>query len=173
MNEQITIIGNVGTEPVVDKGDDGRTFTRFRVGCTRRFRDPQSGAWRDTESSWYDITANGMLADNIIKSVSKGTRVVVTGVLAVRKWARDERSGINVTVRAETVGIDLQWAKVQQIIKTSVTHRTDADEAPTEERWMDPVPEPSEDPTEELADEIDVDAATGEVREREEVPTPF
>ena len=170
MNEQITIIGNVGIEPVVDKGDDGRAFTRFRVGCTRRFRDPQSGAWRDTESSWYDVTANGMLADNIIKSVSKGTRVIVTGTLAVRKWARDERSGINVTVRAETVGIDLQWAKVQQIIKTSTTHRSD-DEAPApeEDAWMSPPPEDA-DPD---GAERETDEATGEVREPEAVPAPF
>ena len=169
MNEQITIIGNVGAEPVIDKGDDGRTFTRLRVGCTRRFRDPQTGDWRDTESSWYDVTANGMLADNIIKSVSKGTRVVVVGTLAVRKWARDERSGINVTVRAESVGIDLQWAKVQQIIKTTASHKRDDEEAaPAQDNWLEPLEE-----TDEEAPSLDVDQATGEVRELESATNPF
>lgn len=171
MNEQITIIGNVGAEPVIDKGDDGRTFTRLRVGCTRRYRDPQTGAWRDTESSWYDVTANGMLADNIIKSVSKGTRVVVVGTLAVRKWSRDERSGINVTVRAESVGIDLQWAKVQQIVKTSTSHRRDEDEATVvQDSWMEP-PAPAGDEDPPVG--ADVDLETGEVRELESATNPF
>jgi single-stranded DNA-binding protein len=101
--------------------------------------------------------------------VSKGTRVVVTGVLAVRKWARDERSGINVTVRAETVGIDLQWAKVQQIIKTSTSHRSEGEETPADDDWM---PDPESAPADEASDP-DVDEGTDEVREGEAVPTPF
>ena len=176
MSEQITIVGNAGTEPVVDKGEDGRTFTRFRVGCARRFRDPQSGEWRDTESSWYDVHANGMLADNIIKSVSKGTRVVVTGVLSVRKWTRNERSGINVTIRAESVGIDLQWAKVPQIIKTSTTHRAenDRDTAPqVDEVWMAAVEGETPPEHSESGDAVDADPETGEVYEKELEPTPF
>ena len=163
MGEQITLVGNVGTEPVVDKGADGRRFTHFRVGCQQRYQDPATGGWRETESNWYNVTANGMLADNIIKSVSKGTRVVVTGFLSVRRWERDERSGINVTVRAETVGVDLKWAKVSQIEKTTASRRHDGDEqAPSTagDAWMEP-PEPSDE--EEGA--ITVDPQTGEVQE--------
>ena len=176
MSEQITIIGNVGTEPVVDKGSDGRRFTHFRVGCTRRYQDPASGAWRDTESSWYNVTANGMLADNIIKSVSKGTRVVVTGLMSVRRWERDERSGINVTIRAESVGIDLQWAKVTQIEKTSTTHRQDGDQVneasqPVVDQAWGEFPEP----VQESEAEITADPETGEVTEEkvELVSSPF
>lgn len=138
MTEHISIVGNVGTEPTVEKTNAGTTYTRLRVGCSQRIRDHETGEWRDGESNWYTLFAYGTLAENVIKCVSKGMRIVASGTLRVRRWERDERSGLNVDVTADGLGIDLRWGKVTGFERTvGPRRRQDADdEANGADPWL-------------------------------------
>ena len=172
MTQNITIVGNVGTEPSVEKTAAGRTFTRMRVVCSPRVRDAESGQWRDGESSWYNLFAYGTLAENAIKSVRKGMRIVATGTLRVHRWERDERSGINVDLSADALGIDLKWGKVTGFDRTVGGRRRDQPAAEEEQSdWMPPA-DPDTGEVVDEAPEPGSDAAEDADR-KEPVTTPF
>ena len=141
MTEHISIIGNVGTEPSVEKTNAGVTYTRFRVGCSQRIRDHETGEWRDGESNWYNVFAYGTLAENVIKCVGKGRRILATGTLRVRRWERDERSGTSVDLTAEAIGPDLRWGKVTGFERTvGGRKREDQGNGDTgDDQWLPPV----------------------------------
>jgi single-strand DNA-binding protein len=61
-----------------------RPVARFTVASTTRHRDQESGRWRDGDTVFLTCTAWGQLAENVAESLSKGTRVVVTGRLRQR-----------------------------------------------------------------------------------------
>lgn len=65
------------------------------------------------DTNWYTITAFRDLAVNVIGSIVKGQRILVTGRLRVRDWSTDDKSGTNVEVEAETLGHDLRWGDAQ------------------------------------------------------------
>lgn len=75
---------------------------------TQRRYDTATEKWLDKDTNWYTITAFRDLAVNVVGSVIKGQRVVVTGALRVRDWESGERTGTNVEVDAETIGHDLR-----------------------------------------------------------------
>lgn len=167
MAEHITVAGNVATEPIVAKTDTGTIYTRFRVACTHRFRDAESGQWRDGASNWYTVFAYGTLAENTIKSVSKGMRIVASGTLEVRDWERDERSGVNVNVKADALGIDLRWGKVTGYERTSAGRKAEQDAEAQGDEWLPAVPEAPDPPA-------DADGEEGAPAALEEAAlTPF
>lgn len=135
MTEYTAITGNVATEPTVQKTQAGATMTRFRVACPNRHRDVQTGEWIDGESSWFTVFAYGSLAENALKSISKGMRVVAAGQLKVRDWARDERSGTTAEVHADSLGIDLRWGK-STYERTAGGGRRSEEPASPEEAWL-------------------------------------
>jgi len=135
MTEYTAITGNVATEPTVQKTQAGTTMTRFRVACPNRHRDAQTGDWIDGESSWFTVFAYGSLAENAMKSLSKGIRVVAAGQLKVRDWARDERSGTTAEVHAESLGIDLRWGK-STYERTAGGGRKGEEHASPDEAWL-------------------------------------
>ncbi|WP_156759616.1 single-stranded DNA-binding protein [Microbacterium karelineae] len=129
MTETITITGNIATEPTAQASNDGVMYTRFRVACTPRRRNPETGEWSDGESNWYTVYAHGSLAQNAIKSLSKGMRVIVHGALKVRDWERDERRGTNVDINAESLGPDLRWGKTTYTTTSTGRRRDDEQSA--------------------------------------------
>jgi len=80
------------------------------VAVNRRFQDP-SGQWKDGETSYFRINAWRTLAENVSESLTKGSRVIVSGRLRSRSWETPEgetRSAVE--VEADEVGPSLRWA---------------------------------------------------------------
>ena len=104
----VTIVGNVATEPHFKIVGDGIPRCSFRLASSTRRRDGEDGQWVDGPTSWYTVTAWRGLAENIVLSVFKGDPIVVTGRLQVREWSTEERSGTSVEIDAASIGHDLQ-----------------------------------------------------------------
>jgi single-strand DNA-binding protein len=104
----VTIVGNVATEPHFKIVGDGIPRCSFRLASSTRRRDGEDGSWVDGPTSWYTVTAWRALAENILISVFKGDPIVVTGRLQVREWTTEERAGTSVEIDAATLGHDLQ-----------------------------------------------------------------
>ena len=109
MSDTITLTGLVATTPRHLTTSEGLAITSFRLASTQRRYDTATEKWIDTDTNWYTITAFRDLAVNVVGSMIKGHRVVVTGTLRVRDWASGERTGTNVEVDAETIGHDLRF----------------------------------------------------------------
>jgi single-strand DNA-binding protein len=121
MNDTITLTGLVATTPKHVVTSEKVNVTSFRLAATQRRFDTETQKWVDAETNWYTVTAFRDLAVNVVGSIVKGQRILVTGRLHVRAWSTDEKSGTNVEVEAETLGHDLRWGDAQF---TRHTHTT-------------------------------------------------
>ncbi len=125
MTDTITLTGLVATTPRHLVTTDRLPITSFRLASTQRRYDRVSAKWIDGETNWYTVTTFRQLAINVVGSIEKGQRIVVTGRLRVRAWESGDRTGINVEVDADALGHDLAWG-------TAVFTRSVAATAPNE-----------------------------------------
>jgi single-strand DNA-binding protein len=89
-------------------------MVKFTVASTPRTLDRESGQWKDGDPLFLSCTAWRDMAENIAESLTKGTRVVVTGRLKLSRWATDEgekRSAYGLDV--DEIGPSLKWAQVK------------------------------------------------------------
>lgn len=106
-----TTTGLVATTPRHIVTQDGLPITSFRLATSNRKFDRNLNRWIDGDTNWFTITCFGKFAVNVAQSVSKGERVIVTGVLRVRDWDNGERSGSVAEIEATSIGHDLSWGE--------------------------------------------------------------
>jgi len=108
----VSITGNLTRDPELRFTPSGQATTNFAVAVNRRWQNRQTQEWEEA-TSYFDVVCWGQLAENAAQSLSKGSRVVVTGRLDQRSWENQEgerRSKIEIT--ADEVAPSLRWATV-------------------------------------------------------------
>lgn len=133
MKDIITVTGIVGTTPRSHTTTDGLTILSFRLASTHRVYQEDTGAWVDSDTNWYTVTAFRQLAINCESSLEKGNRVVVSGTLRLKEWHKPRsngdglESGTNIEIEAQTIGHDLNWgtAKFEKVLRTFVMKDTE------------------------------------------------
>jgi single-strand DNA-binding protein len=162
-NDLITLTGLVATEPHQTGTSGNFPVVAFRLLSFQSHFDRAKGAWVDDDPNWYSVSAFRQLAVNVLTSVGKGDRVIVTGRLRIRNWEASGRSGTSIDVNADSIGHDLCWGRssysavsARAAASTPDAGGTDAspvwdqrDSSPEGERHEEsPVPEviPSEQP---------------------------
>jgi single-strand DNA-binding protein len=108
---QITIVGNLVDDPELRFTPNGQAVAKFRVASTPRFRDQQSGEWKDGESLFLTCNVWRQAAENVAESLQRGMRVIVQGRLRQRSY--ETREGEKRTVyeiEADEVGPSLKNA---------------------------------------------------------------
>jgi single-strand DNA-binding protein len=113
----ITIAGNAVNDPELRFTPNGQAVATFRVASTPRFRDQQSGEWKDAESLFMTCNVWRQQAENVAESLQRGMRVVVQCRLKQRSY--ETREGEKRTVyeiEADDVAVSLKnaTAKVQK-----------------------------------------------------------
>lgn len=109
MSDHVTVTGLVATAPRQVRTATGLPIATFRLASSQRRFDRTQQKWVDGETNWYTITSFRQLAQNVMSSIEKGQRVVVTGRLRIRDWVSGEKAGTSVEVDADAVGHDLAW----------------------------------------------------------------
>jgi single-strand DNA-binding protein len=104
---QITIVGNLASEPESRTLADGRQRTRFRVAASTRMLDPRTGRWRDGETTFLAVVAWRSLAA-AAAGLHRGARVVVVGHLRQYDYARDGQRETGYEVQAQEIALGLQ-----------------------------------------------------------------
>jgi single-strand DNA-binding protein len=92
----LTIVGNLTGDPELRFTPAGHAVADFTVASTPRNYDRQAGQWRDGEPLFLRCTAWRQLAEHTAESLTKGTRVIVTGRLRQRSFELAE--GVTRTV---------------------------------------------------------------------------
>ena len=103
----ITLVGNAELRFTAN----GRAVASFGIAVGRRYQ--VNGEWQE-QTSYFNVTAWGDLGENAAASLSKGTRIVVTGRLEQREYTTregDKRTAIDVI--ADELGPSLRWATAQ------------------------------------------------------------
>jgi single-strand DNA-binding protein len=106
----VSIVGNLTRDPELRFTPSGQATATFGVAVNRRWQNRQNQEWEES-TSFFDVVCWGQLAENASQSLSKGTRVLVSGRLDQRSWEtseRERRSKIEIT--ADEVAPSLRWA---------------------------------------------------------------
>ena len=107
MNDTITLTGFVARPPH-QRGMSGNSpVISFRLLSSQSHFDRAKSIWIDDDPNWYTVSAFRQLALNVLKSVGKGDRVIVTGRLRIHDWEASGRSGTNIDLNADAIGHDL------------------------------------------------------------------
>jgi len=110
----VQIIGTVGQDPELRFTTGGAAVCSFSVAWSPRRRNPQTGEWENGETTWFRCNAWRDLGENIAASITKGSRVVVTGSVRARDWEdRDGNKRTSIEIEVEDCAPSLRWAQAQ------------------------------------------------------------
>ena len=107
----ITVIGNLTGDPELRFTPSGAAVANFTVASTPRTFDRQSNEWKDGDTLFLRCSIWREAAESVAESLTKGTRVVVTGRLVQRSY--ETREGEKRTVyelQVDEVGPSLRYA---------------------------------------------------------------
>ena len=130
----LTIVGNLTGDPELRFTPAGHAVADFTVASTPRSYDRQAGQWRDGEPLFLRCTAWRQLAEHAAESLTKGTRVIVTGRLRQRSFELTE--GVTRTVTeldVDDLGPSLRYstARVTKTTRTTPASSTTSEPTPT------------------------------------------
>src|ERR1700710_2179043 len=107
----ITVIGNLTGDPELRFTPSGAAVANFTVASTPRTFDRQSNEWKDGDTLFLRCSVWREAAESVAESLTKGTRVIVTGRLVQRSY--ETREGEKRTVyelQVDEVGPSLRYA---------------------------------------------------------------
>ena len=107
----LTIIGNCVADPEMRFTPSGAAVANFVVASTPRLFDRQSNEWKDGETLFMRCSIWKDAAENVTESLTRGTRVIVTGRLKSRSY--DTKEGEKRTVmelEVDEIGPSLKYA---------------------------------------------------------------
>lgn len=86
----VTLEGNLTADVEVRFSQAGKAWASFGVACSDRVRDPQ-GNWTQGDPTFIQVKVFGQTAENVAATLSRGSRVVVSG-----RWKQDvvEKDGV-------------------------------------------------------------------------------
>ena len=108
----VTIVGNLASDPELRYTQGGVAVVGLNVGSTPSTFNRQTSAWEDGDTVWVKCTAWRELAENVAQTLTKGTRVIVTGRLkpasAYQSAQGEARASIEVDI--DEIGPSLRYA---------------------------------------------------------------
>jgi single-strand DNA-binding protein len=85
---KVILVGNLGRDAETKFTPGGTSVTKFSVATTRRWKDQQSGEWKD-DTNWTNVTL--WKGENVAPYLTKGKQVYVEGRLQTRSY--DDKDG--------------------------------------------------------------------------------
>jgi single-strand DNA-binding protein len=106
----VTVAGNLTRDPEIRYTREGQATTSLSVAVNRRWQNQQTKEWEESVS-FLDVVCWRDLAENVALSLTKGSRVLVSGRLEQRSWETDggERRS-KVEIVADDVAASLRFA---------------------------------------------------------------
>ena len=83
---KVILVGNLGRDPEIKHTSAGKAIANMAVATSERWKDKNSGEWKD-KTEWHRVVVfNERLAEFVQRSLSKGSKVYIEGALQTRKW---------------------------------------------------------------------------------------
>ena len=111
----VTLVGNLTRDPELRYTPAGAATCQFGLAVNRRWQNRQTQEWEEA-TSFFNVVAWREMAENAGESLTKGSRVIVTGRLEQRSWETpdgEKRSVVEVV--ADEIGPSLRWATAQVV----------------------------------------------------------
>lgn len=108
---QVTIEGNMTRDPEIRFTPSGQAVCSFSIAVNRSWKNRQTNEWEEAVA-FVNVVAWAQLGENVSESMTKGTRVVVSGRLDQRSWEKDGQKHSVLEVVANQVSAALSNATV-------------------------------------------------------------
>jgi single-strand DNA-binding protein len=134
----ITITGNLTADPEMRFTPGGAAVANFRVASTPRTYDREAGQWKDGDTLFLSCSVWRDQAEHLVDSLTRGSRVIVTGRLRQRNY--ETREGDKRTVfelQVDEMGPSLLYATAK------VTKAIPSASRPVEDPWATATPAPA------------------------------
>ncbi|MDT7632395.1 MAG: single-strand DNA-binding protein [Pseudonocardiales bacterium] len=118
----ITVVGNLTADPELRFTPSGAAVANFTVASTPRQFDKQSGEWKDGEALFMRCNIWRQAAENVAETLTRGSRVIVSGRLKQRSYeTREGEKRTVVELEVEEVGPSRRYAtaKVNKVSRGS------------------------------------------------------
>jgi len=113
ITSQLTIAGNITADPELRHTTGGVPVVNFTVASTPRVFDKDSQTWKDGDTLFQRCSAWRDEAQNIAATLTKGTRVLVTGELKDASYDKDGVQHHATVLEVDEVGPSLKYATAQ------------------------------------------------------------
>ncbi len=144
----VTVIGNLTGDPELRFTPNGQAVASFTVASTTRMLDKATNEWKDGDTLFLRCSVWRQYAENVAESLTKGTRVLVTGRLKQRSYETKEGEKRTVVeMDVDDVGPALRnaTAKVSRVARTDSGYNGGG-ATPSEDPWAAPAPAGDEPP---------------------------
>ena len=102
--QKTAIIGNLGQDPQFRTTPNGNPVCDFSVAVNRRYTT--RGGEQQEETTWFNVTCWGRLADTASKYLQKGHKVYAEGRISLEQYtARDGAARANLALTANFLEI--------------------------------------------------------------------
>ncbi|MGI8590284.1 MAG: single-stranded DNA-binding protein [Nakamurella sp.] len=107
----ITVVGNLTADPELRFTASGAAVANFTVASTPRTLDRASNEWKDGEALFLRCSIWRQAAENVAESLTRGSRVIVSGRLKQRSFETKEGEKRTVIeLEVEEIGPSLRYA---------------------------------------------------------------
>lgn len=116
----VTVVGNLTNDPELRFTPSGAAVASFTVASSPRVLDKATNEWKDGDPLYMRCSVWRQYAENVAETLTKGTRVIVTGRLKQRSYeTREGEKRTVVEMDVEDVGPALRYAtaKVNRVAR--------------------------------------------------------
>mgnify|MGYP006267011087 CR=1 FL=1 len=138
----VTVTGNLTGDPELRFTPNGQAVASFTVASTTRVLDRNTNEWKDGDTLFLRCSVWRQYAENVAESLTKGTRVIVTGRLKQRSYETKEGEKRTVVeMDVDDVGPVLRnaTAKVTRVSRGD-NGGFNGGSAPADDPWAAPAP---------------------------------
>ena len=134
----LTVVGNLTAEPDLTFTASGAAVANFTVASTPRSFDKNSGEWKDGAALFLRCTLWRQPAENVAESLTRGSRVIVTGRLQQRSFeTREGEKRTVIELAVDEIGPSLRYAtaKVNKAPRQNGAGGNQQGNAPAGDPW--------------------------------------
>jgi single-strand DNA-binding protein len=153
----VVLVGNLAGDPEQRETKTGIPVVSIRIAVNRRFFNKATDRWDEQLDGFFTCNVWNEQALNVVGSLTKGDRVLVTGRLRSRSYEKEGVTKWVTEVEADEVCPTLRWAKA--VPERAARHRPE-DAPPPEAPGGVPVPDVPVEAAEEATDEALAGAGT-------------
>ena len=136
----LTVVGNLTAEPELKFTASGAAVANFTVASTPRTFDKKSGEWKDGAALFLRCTLWRQPAENVAESLTRGSRVIVTGRLQQRSFeTREGEKRTVIELAVDEIGPSLRYAttKISKAARQNSSGGTRQASTPESDPWAD------------------------------------
>lgn len=134
----LTVVGNLVADPELRFTQSGAAVASFTVASTPSHFDKASGKWVDDPALFMRCNVWRQVAENVAESLTRGSRVIVTGRLRQRSFETKEGEKRTVVeLEVDEIGPSLRYAtaKVNKVSRGDGGGFGGGKSAPADDPW--------------------------------------